>query len=69
MFKKMLEVVEKIRKDKPESYVKYTKSGYPYLEVEKFLASDKGKELNERMEMVSHSLKEESRQRSAKGRE
>lgn len=69
MFKKMFEVVEKIRKDKPESYVKYTKSGYPYLEVEKFLASDKGKKLNERMETVSDILKEESVQRSTKERE
>ena len=44
---------KKKRKDNPGSYVKYTKFGYPYLEVDKFLASDRGKELDKRMEIVS----------------
>lgn len=60
---------KKKRKDNPESYVKYTKFGYPYLEVDKFLASDRGKELDKRMEIVSDILKEKSRLRVTKDRE
>ena len=60
---------KKKRKDNPESYVKYTKFGYPYLEVDKFLASERGKELDKRMEIVSDILKEKLRLRVTKDRE
>ncbi len=52
---------KKKQNDNPDSHVKYTKFGYPYIDVDEFLASDKGKALDKRMEMVSDILKDKSR--------
>ena len=47
--------------DDSYSHVKYTKYGYPYFDVDEFLASDEGKKLDKRMEMVGDILKIKSR--------
>ena len=37
--------------------IKYTKQGHPYFDVDKFFASDRGKKLDKRMEMVGEILR------------
>ena len=57
-------------KKKPDddsySHVKYTKYGYPYIDVDEFFASDKGKELDKRMEIVGDILKNKSKSNETK---
>lgn len=57
---------EKKPNDDPNSHVKYTKFGYPYIDVDAFFASSKGKDLDKRMEMVGNILREKSKSSDAK---
>ena len=60
---------EKKPNDDPNShvkYTKYTKFGYPYIDVDAFFASDKGKDLDKRMEMVGNILREKPKSSDSK---
>ena len=52
--------------DDSDSHVKYTKLGYPYIDVDKFFASDRGKKLDKRMEMVGEILRKKARSSDTK---
>lgn len=41
-------------------HVKYTKYGFPYIDVDNFLKSEEGKELLERMKLISDPLRDVS---------
>lgn len=52
--------------DDSNSHVKYTKYGYPYIDVDEFFASERGKELDKRMKIVGDILKAKSKSNKTK---